>query len=227
MLAAQSLPLRRMFEGAFKEGNERVIALGDVEPSSFTLLLDFMYDRAVKMDAENVEALLELSARFGVSRLRRHCCGFLARSATPSNACSLLAMADRYDCFRLRRDLLSYVVEVRVRSSPSPCFSCAPGSGVVCPARHLGSAKMNNSAPFPVCPTLQRFLSTCREDGAHSFCQLPLTLAVEVLRDDGLDSGSDGEVNVFWAAVSWLEADASRRPDADQVNQEERELPRW
>lgn len=112
VLAAQSVPLRTMFEGAFKERRESVIALRDVEPSSFSLLLDFFYDRDVSITADNVEALLDLSARYAVSMLRRHCCAFLARSASPGNACSLLAVADRYDCHRLRRGLLAYILEV-------------------------------------------------------------------------------------------------------------------
>lgn len=122
MLAAQSFPLRAMFEGAFKEGSESVITLRDVEPSGFALLLDFLYDRDVEVTADNVEALLDLSARYGVSLLRRHCCAFLARSASPSNACSLLAVADRYDCHRLRRDLLAYTLEV--------CGVCSQGVSI-------------------------------------------------------------------------------------------------
>lgn len=113
VLAAQSSPLRAMFEGSFKEGSENVIALLDVEPSSFSLLLDFLYGRSIDVNDENVEALLDLSARYGVSLLRRHCCAFMAGSANPSKACSLLAVADRYDCHRLRRELLAYTLEVR------------------------------------------------------------------------------------------------------------------
>lgn len=112
VLAAQSFPLRAMFEGAFKERSESVIALRDVEASSFSLLLDFFYDRTVGITSDNAEALLDLSARYAVSMLRRHCCTFLAWSANPDNACSLLAVADRYDCHRLRRDLLAYILEV-------------------------------------------------------------------------------------------------------------------
>ncbi|CAM9797320.1 unnamed protein product, partial [Ectocarpus fasciculatus] len=108
VLAAQSSPLRAMFEGSFKEGSEDVIALLDVEPSSFSLLLDFFYGRRVEVTDENVGALLDLSARYGVSLLRRHCCAFLAGSASPATACSLLSVADRYDCHRLRRVILAY-----------------------------------------------------------------------------------------------------------------------
>lgn len=113
-MAAQSLPLRAMFEGAFKEGSESIIALREVEPSGFALLLDFLYDRGVKIDSANVEVLLELSARYGVSSLRRQCCAFIARSANPKNSCFLLAIADRYDCHRLSKNLMAYVLEVRM-----------------------------------------------------------------------------------------------------------------
>lgn len=102
-----------MFEGSFKEGSENVIALVDVEPSSFSLLLEFFYGGSVEVVGENAEALLDLSARYGVSLLRRHCCAFMADSADPSNCFSLLAVADRYDCHRLRRELLAYALEVR------------------------------------------------------------------------------------------------------------------
>ena len=113
VLAAQSFPLRAMFEGAFKEGKEDVITLRDVESSTFALLLDFWYDRSVEITTNNVEALLDLSARYGVSLLRRHCCAFVARSANPSNSFSLLAVADRYDCRRLRKKLLAYTLQAR------------------------------------------------------------------------------------------------------------------
>lgn len=121
VLAAQSFPLRVMFEGAFKERNESVIALRDVEASSFSLLLDFFYDRSVNITSDNAEALLDLSARYAVSMLRRYCCAFLARSANPDNACSLLAVADRYDCHRLRRDLLVYILEVMMNMHILAC----------------------------------------------------------------------------------------------------------
>lgn len=101
-----------MFEGSFKEGSENVIALLGVEPSIFSLLLDFLYGRSVDVNDENAEALLDLSARYGVSLLRRHCCAFMASSANPDKACSLLAVADRYDCHRLRRELLAYTLQV-------------------------------------------------------------------------------------------------------------------
>lgn len=38
-----------------------------------------------------------------------------------------------------------------------------------------------------------------------------------MLRDDRLVPGEKGEVSVFWAAVSWLEAQEPRRRDADEV----------
>ncbi|CAM9896899.1 unnamed protein product [Ectocarpus sp. 8 AP-2014] len=174
VLAAQSSPLRAMFEGSFKEGGEDVIALLDVEPSSFSLLLDFFYDRRVEVTDENVEALLDLSARYGVSLLRRHCCAFLAGSASPATACSLLSVADRYDCHRLRRVILAY--------------------------------------------TLERFPTTCRDSSSDGFRHLPAALVVEVLKDDRLAAGQEGELAVFWAAISWLEAEQSRRRNADEAS---------
>lgn len=36
--------------------------------------------------------------------------------------------------------------------------------------------------------------------------------------DDRLVAGEAGEVTVFWAAVSWLEAERSRRRDADEAS---------
>ncbi|CAB1114554.1 unnamed protein product [Ectocarpus sp. CCAP 1310/34] len=174
VLAAQSSPLRAMFEGSFKEGSEDVISLLDVEPHSFSLLLDFFYDRGVEVTDENVEALLDLSARYGVSLLRRHCCAFLAGSASPATACSLLSVADRYDCHRLRRVMLAY--------------------------------------------TLERFPTICRDSSSDGFRHLSAALVVEVLKDDRLAAGQEGELAVFWAAISWLEAEHSRRRNADEAN---------
>lgn len=36
--------------------------------------------------------------------------------------------------------------------------------------------------------------------------------------DDRLCAGQEGEVKVFWAAVSWIEAERSRRSDADKAS---------
>lgn len=149
VLAAQSFPLRAMFEGAFKEGREDVIALRDVDPSSFALLLDFWYDGNVEITAENVEALLDLSARYGVSLLRRRCCAFVARSATPSTACSLLAVADRYDCRRLKRDLLAYTLQVPTKNTRHffRLRCCAPTAGGESP--RLGLLAGLYTWPYP------------------------------------------------------------------------------
>lgn len=138
VLAAQSFPMRAMFEGSFKEGKENVITLRDVEPSSFALLLDFWYDRSIEITMDNVEALLDLSGRYGVSLLRRQCCEFVARSANTRNSFTLLAVANRYDCRRLRKELLAYALRVRLSSlTTSVCrgvenrgCSCVTGSSM-------------------------------------------------------------------------------------------------
>lgn len=138
-----------MFEGSFKEGSEDVIALLDVEPSSFSLLLDFLYDRRVEVTDENVEALLDLSARYGVSLLRRHCCAFLASSTSPATACSLFSVADRYDCHRLRRVILAYTLEVLIFFALSCAYVplCAPVGNRSC-LMGGGDAPLSHLLPF-------------------------------------------------------------------------------
>lgn len=138
ILAAQSFPMRAMFEGSFKEGKEKVITLRDVDPSSFALLLDFLYDRSIEITMDNVEALLDLSGRYGVSLLRCHCCELLARSANIRNSFTLLAVVDRYDCHQLRKELLAYVLRVRSCSLATSAHrdfenrgcSCVTGSSI-------------------------------------------------------------------------------------------------
>ncbi|CAM9457218.1 unnamed protein product [Choristocarpus tenellus] len=112
VLAAQSQPLRTMLqEGVLREGKESILTLTDVDPGGFSLLMDFLYNRRVEISVANVEDLLDLGTRYAVKHLRLRCCAFLARSVNPTNACNLLALADRHDCHRLRRDLLSYVLK--------------------------------------------------------------------------------------------------------------------
>lgn len=57
----------------------------------------------------------------------------------------------------------------------------------------------------------------CSDLGSDGFCDLPLALLTEVLADNRLETGLDGEVVVFWAAVSWLETDPSRLKHAEEV----------
>lgn len=53
--------------------------------------------------------------------------------------------------------------------------------------------------------------------GLDGFCDLPLALLTEVLADNRLETGLDGEVVVFWAAVSWLETAPSRLRHAEEA----------
>jgi hypothetical protein len=69
-----------------------------------------VYGKSVRITRSNVEALLDLSARYAVPPLRRRCCAFLAASADATSACALLAVADRYDCTALRSALLAAVL---------------------------------------------------------------------------------------------------------------------
>ena len=39
-----------------------------------------------------------------------------------------------------------------------------------------------------------------------------------MLKDDRLAAGQEGELAVFWAAISWLEAEQSRRRNADEAS---------
>lgn len=110
VLAAASMPLRAMFDSGFKEGNESVIVLHDVDERSFEQFLEFVYDRSVEVNRYNLEKLLDLSARYQIPQLRKHCCSFLAASADHDNACALLTIADRYNCVRLRTGLRSFVL---------------------------------------------------------------------------------------------------------------------
>lgn len=57
----------------------------------------------------------------------------------------------------------------------------------------------------------------CSDMGSDGFCDLPLALVTEVLGDDRLETGLDGEVVVFWAAISWLETDSSRLRHAEEA----------
>ena len=73
-----------------------------------------------------------------------------------------------------------------------------------------------------LCSATQHFPLTCRDKGSDGFCHLPLALVADILVDDRLATGKDGEVMVFWAAVSWLEADRSRLGRADEVRAPQR-----
>lgn len=58
----------------------------------------------------------------------------------------------------------------------------------------------------------------CSDSNSEGFCHLSPALVAEVLKDDRLVAGEEGEVTVFWAAISWLEAEHSRRMNADEAS---------
>lgn len=63
------------------------------------------------------------------------------------------------------------------------------------------------------------FPLTCCDRGLDGFRHLSFALVAEVLKDDQLKAGKDGEVKVFLAAVSWLELEPCRERHADEARQ--------
>lgn len=64
----------------------------------------------------------------------------------------------------------------------------------------------------------QCFPLVCCDSNSDGFRHLSPALVAEVLKDDRLTAGEEGEVTVFWAAISWLEAERSRRRSADEAS---------
>lgn len=64
----------------------------------------------------------------------------------------------------------------------------------------------------------QCFPLVCGDGASDGFRQLSPSLFAEILKDDRLDAGPEGEVTVFWAAVSWLEEEPSRQTNADEAS---------
>lgn len=96
VLSAQSCFFRSMFTSNLKEAHNRVIILQDVSESVFQLLVDYIYHGTVKLRAEELQEIYEVSDMYQLTSLFEECSRFLARTVQVGNCLQVMWLADRH-----------------------------------------------------------------------------------------------------------------------------------
>ncbi|XP_055280080.1 kelch repeat and BTB domain-containing protein 4 isoform X1 [Moschus berezovskii] len=96
VLSAQSCFFRSMFTSNLKEAHNRVIVLQDVSESVFQLLVDYIYHGTVKLRAEELQEIYEVSDMYQLTSLFEECSRFLARTVQVGNCLQVMWLADRH-----------------------------------------------------------------------------------------------------------------------------------
>lgn len=96
VLSAQSCFFRSMFTSNLKEAHNRVIVLQDVSESVFQLLVDYIYHGTVKLRADELQEIYEVSDMYQLTSLFEECSRFLARTVQVGNCLQVMWLADRH-----------------------------------------------------------------------------------------------------------------------------------
>ncbi|XP_072473645.1 kelch repeat and BTB domain-containing protein 4 isoform X1 [Notamacropus eugenii] len=96
VLSAQSGFFRTMFTCNLREARHGVIELRDVSEPVFRLLLDYMYHGSVRLRADELQELYEVSDMYQLASLFRECSRFLARTVQAANCLPVMWLADRH-----------------------------------------------------------------------------------------------------------------------------------
>lgn len=96
VLSAQSCFFRSMFTSNLKEAHNRVIVLQDVSESVFQLLVDYIYHGTVKLRAEELQEIYEVSDMYQLTSLFEECSRFLARTVQVGDCLQVMWLADRH-----------------------------------------------------------------------------------------------------------------------------------
>ncbi|XP_006903843.1 PREDICTED: LOW QUALITY PROTEIN: kelch repeat and BTB (POZ) domain containing 4 [Elephantulus edwardii] len=96
VLSAQSCFFRSMFTSNLKEAHNRVIVLQDISESVFQLLVDYIYHGTVKLRADELQEIYEVSDMYQLTSLFEECSRFLARTVQVGNCLQVMWLADRH-----------------------------------------------------------------------------------------------------------------------------------
>jgi hypothetical protein len=96
ILVTRSEYFRAMFLGGMRENTQSTINLPNMEPETFTLVLEFLYTGQVTVDEKNVVSLINAAAIFRIDDLKELCISQFNAVVSEANVINLLLMADAH-----------------------------------------------------------------------------------------------------------------------------------
>ncbi|CAH1271173.1 KLHL21 [Branchiostoma lanceolatum] len=108
---------KAMFSTNLLESKAKVITLHDIDSSSFSKLLDFVYTGEIQIGKDDVQDILQVAHMLQVEQVLEYCDMFIQRNLCPSNCVGVMLLADMYGLSSLkttaRHLAMTYFSEVR------------------------------------------------------------------------------------------------------------------
>lgn len=111
ILASCSSFFRALFTNGMSDTTKSPVKIPEVNSTLFEVLLDYAYTHEANITTKNVETILPLADRFGVSGLLNICCNFLEENICYDNSIDILRFARCYFCFDLEKYAFRYILK--------------------------------------------------------------------------------------------------------------------
>ena len=109
ILASGSPVMAAMFQGDFKEAEERSAVIKDVKPTVFEKLLRFIYTGDANINLETVSDLLDVAEKYGVGPLKEECALIMAANLAVDNAILFLVQSHLNNSASLHQATLDFM----------------------------------------------------------------------------------------------------------------------
>ncbi|XP_066253061.1 actin-binding protein IPP [Euwallacea similis] len=111
ILAASSPYFHAMFTGELCEKDQKCIELHGVHPSTFQIILDFMYSGIVTVNKDNVEDLVIAADMFEIVEIITECTYFLIDQLHETNAIGIFLFARDHNILELKVSAIRFIEE--------------------------------------------------------------------------------------------------------------------
>lgn len=111
VLCAVSNYFHALFLGCWRNTDKNVITLPGVSDDMLDILLEYAYNREVRITAENVYELMPAADQFNIEGIVFKCCKFLEENLSPVNCIGVRQYAQMYFREQLADAALSYLLE--------------------------------------------------------------------------------------------------------------------
>ena len=110
IVASSSPYFQALLTHQFKENHLDTIELSDVDSSTFSLLLHYIYSGKIELDDHNVHDLLIASDMFQMDEIFQFCCHYLSIRLNEENVIETWKIADELECLSLKSNAEDYIL---------------------------------------------------------------------------------------------------------------------
>ncbi|KAI8518079.1 hypothetical protein Bbelb_040960 [Branchiostoma belcheri] len=95
---------KAMLSSNFAESKSKIIQLREINPNSFSKVLDFLYTGEIRIGKDDVQDILKTAHMLQSDKILRYCCGFIQGNLCPSNCVGVIRLADMYGISALKKN---------------------------------------------------------------------------------------------------------------------------